>query len=99
MPDVTTRTEYATPDEQIAGKVFFITGGAGFIGSHVADAIIARGGKVVIVDNLLTGRRENLNPAAVFHEGNIADEQLIDQVFRDHKPDYVYHFAHFVLGL
>jgi UDP-glucose 4-epimerase len=97
MPDVTAKTACPTPDELIADKVFLITGGAGFIGSHVTDAIIALGGKVVIVDNLLTGRRENINPAAVFYEGNIADLQLIDQVFREHKPDYIYHFAHYVL--
>jgi UDP-glucose 4-epimerase len=97
MLDVTASNEESAVDALIAGKVFLITGGAGFIGSHIADALIARGGQVVIVDNLLTGRRENLNPAAKFHEGNIADAELIDQLFRDYKPDYVYHLAHFVL--
>jgi UDP-glucose 4-epimerase len=97
MPDLTSKTMPATPDALISDKVFLITGGAGFIGSHIADALIAHGGKVVIVDNLITGRRENLNPAAVFYEENIANPEMIDKIFRDHKPDYVYHLAHFVL--
>jgi len=81
----------------IKGKTFLITGGAGFIGSHVADALVARGGKVVIMDNLSTGRRENLNSKATFYEMNIADEKKFDAVMKKHKPDYIYHFAYFVI--
>ncbi|HUC01321.1 MAG TPA: NAD-dependent epimerase/dehydratase family protein [Candidatus Paceibacterota bacterium] len=86
-----------TVPRTLKGKVFLITGGAGFIGSHVADAIIKRGGKVVIVDNLTTGRKENLNPKAIFYKANIADEKKIDEIFKKYKPDYIYHFAYHVL--
>ena len=81
----------------IKGKTFLVTGGAGFIGSHITDALIAQGGKVVIMDNLSTGRRENLNPKAVFYKMNIADDKKFDAVAGKHKPDYIYHFAYFVI--
>jgi len=83
--------------KNLKGKTFLITGGAGFIGSHVADAIIARGGKVVIMDNLSTGRKENINPKATFYKMNIADEKKFDAIVKKHKPDYIYHFAYYVL--
>lgn len=85
------------PPASLKGKTFLVTGGAGFIGSHVADALIKKGGKVVIIDNLSTGRKENLNPKAIFYKGNIADEKKIDEIFKKHRPDYVYHFAYYVL--
>ena len=51
-----------------------ITGGAGFIGSNVADAYIQAGHEVVIVDNLVTGNKRNLNPKAIFYEMDICAE-------------------------
>lgn len=83
--------------KSLKGKTFLVTGGAGFIGSHVADGLIARGGKVVILDNLITGRKENVNPEAIFYKMNIADEKKVAAIFQKYKPDYVYHFAHFVI--
>jgi UDP-glucose 4-epimerase len=59
-----------------------VTGGAGFIGSHVADAFIARGDEVWIVDDLSSGKRENLPPAATFRELDIAEPGL-DAVFQE----------------
>ena len=50
-----------------------VTGGAGFIGSHVVDALVARGDEVHVVDNFATGRRENLNDAATVHEHDIRE--------------------------
>ena len=50
-----------------------VTGGAGFIGSHVVDALVARGDEVHVVDNFATGRRENLNEAATLHELDIRE--------------------------
>ncbi len=50
----------------IKNKKILVTGGAGFIGLHTVDALIKRGAKVVIVDNLVTGKKENLNPKANF---------------------------------
>lgn len=69
-----------------------VTGGAGFIGSHVVDAYIKGGHKVIIVDDLSTGRKQNLNPKAVFYEGDIRDEKLAE-VFDKHDIDIVNHHA------
>jgi len=85
------------PVQNLNRKRFLVTGGAGFIGSHVVDALLARGGKVAVIDNLSTGRRENVNPGAAFYEMNIADWEKLDAVFREHRPDYVYHFAYHVI--
>ena len=70
-----------------------ITGGAGFIGSHVVDAYIAAGHEVAVVDNLSTGRRENLNPRATFYEGDIRDAALLAEVFQRTQPEVVNHHA------
>jgi len=69
-----------------------VTGGAGFIGSHVVELFVARGFEVVIVDNLSTGRESNINPKAVFYKMDIRDPGL-DDVFAREKPDYVSHHA------
>jgi UDP-glucose 4-epimerase len=69
-----------------------VTGGAGFIASHVADRLIADGHKVAIVDNLSTGSRANVNPKAAFHQMDITDKALA-QVFEKEKPDIVNHHA------
>ena len=69
-----------------------ITGGAGFIGSHVVDLCIQSGYEVIIVDDLSTGRESNLNPAAKLYRMDIRDER-IREVFEREKPDYVDHHA------
>jgi len=69
-----------------------VTGGAGFIGSHVVDLFVAQGYEVVIVDDLSTGRASNLNPAAKFYQVDIRSPQL-REVFEAEKPDYVSHHA------
>ncbi len=69
-----------------------VTGGAGFIGSHLTDSFIAEGHDVVIVDNLLTGRLENLNPKAKFYLMDIRAESL-EKVFELEKFDVVCHHA------
>ena len=69
-----------------------ITGGAGFIGSNLADAFVARGWRVSIVDNLSTGDRRNLNPSAEFHEIDIRDAAAGDLI-RKLKPDVISHHA------
>jgi len=73
-----------------------ITGGAGFIGSHTVDAFIKKGAKVIVVDNLSTGRKENLNPKAKFYKLNIKNPK-IEEIIKKEKPEIIYHFAHFVL--
>jgi UDP-glucose 4-epimerase len=69
-----------------------VTGGAGFIGSHVVDQFLAAGHEVVIVDSLITGRKRNLNPQARFYQIDIRDPQLID-VFKAEQPEVVDHHA------
>jgi UDP-glucose 4-epimerase len=69
-----------------------ITGGAGFIASHIADAYIAEGHDVVIVDNLVTGDKQNLNPKAKFIEMDIRSEKL-ESIFAAEKFDVVNHHA------
>ena len=69
-----------------------ITGGAGFIASHVADAYLDAGHHVVIVDNLSTGSRDNLNPRAKFYECDICAPALED-IFANEQPDIVNHHA------
>ena len=69
-----------------------VTGGGGFIGSHLADALLTRGGEVHVVDNLTTGSRENVPAIATLHEFDIRDdalEELAEQV----RPDIVFHLA------
>lgn len=70
---------------------YLVTGGAGFIGSHIVDKLIARGDQVVIVDNLSTGKKENINQEALFYELDIRDD--LSEVFNQHKVDYIIHHA------
>jgi len=70
-----------------------VTGGAGFIASNVADAFIAEGHEVAIVDNLETGFRENVNPKARFYENDIRDAAAMDRIFDEFKPEVVNHHA------
>ncbi|MCC7370478.1 MAG: NAD-dependent epimerase/dehydratase family protein [Chloroflexi bacterium] len=70
-----------------------VTGGAGFIGSHVVDAYIAAGLDVAVVDNLTTGSRANLNPAARLHEIDIRDADALVRVFEQERPELVSHQA------
>lgn len=69
-----------------------VTGGAGFIGSHVADMFLEAGHEVVIVDNLSTGRERNINPRARFYKIDIRDPEL-SKVFEQERPEVVDHHA------
>jgi len=69
-----------------------VTGGAGFIGSHVVDLFVSQGYEVVVVDDLSTGHYSNLNPAAKFYQLDIRDPK-IREVFELERPDYVSHHA------
>ncbi len=62
-----------------------VTGGAGFIGSYLVDRLIKEGHKVVVIDNLSTGKKENLNPKTTFYKIDIRSLK-ISQIFRKEKP-------------
>ncbi|MSQ26427.1 MAG: NAD-dependent epimerase/dehydratase family protein [Dehalococcoidia bacterium] len=70
-----------------------VTGGAGFIGSQVVDALIARGDSVGVVDNLSSGSRRNLNPRARLYVVDITDPAAVEAVFAQEKPEAVSHHA------
>ena len=69
-----------------------VTGGAGFIASHVVDLFIKNGYEVVIIDDLSTGRESNINPAATFYKMDIRSPEL-KEVFEKEKPDFISHHA------
>src|SRR3989344_1296450 len=68
-----------------------VTGGAGFIGSHLVDELVKQGHKIKIIDNLSTGRKEYLNPGAEFFESDIRDFEKIRPVFDG--VEMVFHLA------
>lgn len=73
-----------------------ITGGAGFVGSHLTDRLLARGDDVLVIDNYATGRRDNLPvsaPGLTFIEGDIADARIVDEAFGQFGPELVVHAA------
>ena len=70
-----------------------VCGGAGYIGSHAVHVLVEKGEQVVIVDNLQTGHRGALNPAAKFYEGDIRDAAVLDKIFTENKIEAVIHFA------
>ncbi|MEA1913563.1 MAG: GDP-mannose 4,6-dehydratase [candidate division WOR-3 bacterium] len=69
-----------------------VTGGAGFIGSHLVDRLIWMGFDVLVIDNLSTGSRDNLNSEAEFLYKDIRDRD-IDSIMKDYSPDYIFHLA------
>ena len=70
-----------------------VTGGAGFIGSHVVDALLARDDEVAVLDNLASGRRENVDPRAELVEGDIRDAATVDGLFDRVRPGVCFHLA------
>jgi UDP-glucose 4-epimerase len=70
-----------------------VTGGAGFIGSHVADRYLALGHEVAVLDNLSTGKRENLNPQARFYEADLTEPECVRKVVQEFRPHVINHHA------
>jgi len=70
-----------------------VTGGAGFIGSHLVDRLVADGFAVTVLDKLSTGHREQVSPEARFEEGDVAERETVDRVFADGAFDVVLHVA------
>ena len=70
-----------------------VTGGAGFIGSHVAEELVGRGHDVVVLDDLSGGFTDNVPEGAGFVQGSINDVELVNMLFQKEQFDYVYHLA------
>jgi UDP-glucose 4-epimerase len=70
-----------------------VTGGAGFIGSHIVDGLLAAGHRVAVLDDLSSGSRDNLPPGVPLHRCDIVDPQAVARVFADERPDAVCHQA------
>src|SRR3989338_6172497 len=70
-----------------------VTGGAGFIGSHIVDRLTAKGFEVIVVDNLSTGSKKNTNPKSIVYKKDITHLKSLGRVFEKEKPEYVVHAA------
>ncbi|MEA3407589.1 MAG: GDP-mannose 4,6-dehydratase [Chloroflexota bacterium] len=70
-----------------------VTGGAGFIGSHVVDACLAEGHQVSVVDDLSTGKRENVDPKATLHVADLRNAEAMKEVFEQERPERICHLA------
>ena len=73
-----------------------VCGGAGYIGSHMVRALLERGERVLVLDDLSKGHREFVPDEAVFYKGDIRDGELLDRIFRENAVDAVFHFAAFI---
>ena len=73
-------------------KTILITGGAGFVGSHLVDRLIKEGYKVIVVDNLSNGKKKNINWNAKFYKISVENIK-ISQIFKNEKPTIVFHYA------
>ncbi len=73
-----------------------VTGGAGFIGSHVVDEYLAAGHKVAVIDNLSSGTRKNINQRANFYKADIRNPVALRKIFSNERPDVVNHHAAFI---
>jgi len=74
-------------------QTVMVTGGCGFIGSHIVDRLINDGYDVVVLDDLSTGTINNLNQSAIFYQGNVSDNLFVEKVFEQHNFDFVIHQA------
>lgn len=73
--------------------MILVTGGAGFIGSHIVDELINNSYNVIVADNLSTGRMENINNSAIFYNIDIKDKTRLETLFINNKIKYIIHLA------
>ncbi|MDP2741770.1 MAG: GDP-mannose 4,6-dehydratase, partial [bacterium] len=78
--------------EKLTSKKIIVTGGAGFIGSNLVNDLINIGNKVVVIDNLSSGRKENIHPKAKFYKADVRDKEIYD-IFKKENPKVVFHLA------
>jgi CDP-glucose 4,6-dehydratase len=84
--------KHLTPRTPRTVRTVLVTGGVGFIGSHLVDKLIEAGNKVFVIDDLSSGRIENLNPRAKFYKADVASKD-ISKIFERVKPQVVFHLA------
>ncbi len=77
----------------IEKNIVLVTGGCGFIGSHIVDRLVSDGYVVVVLDDLSTGSIDNLNKDAIFYQGDVSDQLFVNKVFDQHQISYVVHQA------
>ncbi|PIT97460.1 UDP-glucose 4-epimerase [Candidatus Berkelbacteria bacterium CG10_big_fil_rev_8_21_14_0_10_41_12] len=70
-----------------------VTGGAGFIGSNLVDELMKRNHEISVIDDLSTGKKENVNKRAKFFEADITDKDALDKIFNEIKPEIIFHLA------
>lgn len=70
-----------------------VTGGAGFIGSHIVDKLIELGHEVAVLDSLRSGKETNINPKAKFFKGDIRDAEFLKSTFNEFNPEVIFHLA------
>lgn len=70
-----------------------VTGGAGFIGSHLVDELIKQKNKVMVIDDLSTGKKKYISQHALFYRLNIVNQPAVEKIFKQFKPDLIYHLA------
>jgi UDP-glucose 4-epimerase len=80
--------------EELQGKTVLVTGGAGFIGSHLCERLLELGAKVICVDDLSTGKEENMPKNLIFKKIDVnEDTKELREIFENYRPDYVFHYA------
>jgi dTDP-glucose 4,6-dehydratase len=88
-----TNTENGNSDSPKAQSVSVVTGGAGFLGSHLVDYLLNKGHRVIAIDNLITGRVQNIAPLAGDENFKFIKQDVTQYIFLSEKIDYVWHFA------
>jgi UDP-glucose 4-epimerase len=87
-------TRFREPEQEKTARMkILVTGGAGFIGSHIVDALLRDGHAVAVLDDLSSGSRDNLPPGVPLHVADIVDPEAVGRVFAVEKPDAVCHQA------